>query len=164
MPTINNVAWDYANCAFTVNIVELVANEERLLVANLPIGPAVKEISYSGKIEVEDMMGSSRQSQDTTDGVGMYEASLVLEQYGADYIDETVAELEGHGIGTVRFNIGVTRYKTGIDPKTDIIYRARVLNPDSAWKAGKDPLTTSISLKPFRIYRRGKDLFGNKIV
>lgn len=163
MPQLTQVAWDFQNYQFVWSILEKVGTEVRILVDNLPIGSATKEITYDGKIEFEDMMGSDRQAQDTTDGVGTYEANVVLEKWGADFLEETIAELDGHGIGTVRFNIGCIAYKNGIDPKPDLISLARVANPSHAFKSGKDALSVSFGLKPHRVYVRGKDLFGNKI-
>lgn len=164
MPTLHQVAWDHQNYQFTVNLLEKVGTEARMLVANLPIGAAIKEISYTGKVEFESMMGSDRQSQDTTDGIGSYEATASLEKWGADFLNDTIAELDGHGLATVRFDIACIPFKTGIDPIADLISLARLTEHGTSSKSGKDPNVVSLSFFPHRVYVRGKDLFGKKRV
>jgi hypothetical protein len=159
--TINQVPWQFSNISYQFALYEWNGpGQVKLLIDNLPLGAAVKEFNYSGKIEVEDMMGSAQQAQDTTDGVGAYSGDFTLEQYGADKLEEIIAGIAGHGWGTVRLNTSLIFSKPGVDTFTHTIYMARVIENNSPLKAGKDPLAVQYTLKPHRIYKRGKDAFG----
>lgn len=159
--TINQVAWDFGNLSIQLDIYEQVgSNGARLLVGNVPITAGFKEINYDGKIETEDMMGSSRLPQDTTDGVGMFEANFTLEKWASDFLLATINGIDGHGWGTVRLTLTIIFSKPGVDPVADTVQLARILNPSSGFKAGKDPLTVQYTLKPYRVYYQGKDPFG----
>ena len=159
---INQVAWDFANFMVHMGIYEQIgSNNSRVLVDNIPISKAFKEINYTSKIEVEDMLGSGRLPQDQTDGVGVFEANFTLEAWGSDYLLGIIAGIDGHGWGTIRLSMTIIRSKLGVDPITDTIQLARILQPDNSHKSGKEPLSMQYTLKPYRIYYQGKDPFGN---
>ncbi len=160
---INGVAWDFQNIQVQLSIHEQLGSDSRVLVNDVPITLAFKEINYDGKIETEDMMGSARLSQDTTDGVGAFEANFTLEKWGSDYLLGQIAQIDGHGWATVRLSLGIIYSKPGVDPVVDTIKLARILNPSNGHKAGKDPLSVQYTLKPFRIYYQGKDPFGGPL-
>jgi hypothetical protein len=160
--TINQVAWDFANLQISIDVLEK-SGSTVVPLTQMPIAQYIKEINYAPKIEIEDMHGSDRNVQDTTDGVASHEASITVEAYGALYLVDTIHSFPGRGLGTVLLTIGVQFYKPGLPLTVHTIHQARILSPEFAFKMGAEALSVPISLKPKNVFLNGTDYFGKPI-
>jgi hypothetical protein len=162
---INGIPWDYQNIQTACGIYEKIGNNVRALVTDVPLGRALRSITYKDSLECDDMFGSSRQADDQTDGVGSYEAGFEIEKWGDQLLIASINQLgDGYGRATVRITLSMTFYKTGFDTWTDTISLARIISSDDSHKRGKDALMVQYSLKPHRVYKAGRDQFGEKAV
>jgi hypothetical protein len=160
--TINQVAWDFANLQISIDVLEK-SGSTVVPLTQLPIAQYIKEINYTPKLEIEDMHGSSRNVQDTTDGMVSHEASMTVEAYGALYLVETIHSFPLRGLGTVLLTIGVQFYKAGLPLHVHTIHQSRIVSPEFAFKMGAEALSVPISLKPKNVFLNGTDYFGNPI-
>jgi hypothetical protein len=159
---IFKVAYDFSNAECSIDVVELQGTQIVVL-SSLPIADGIEEVNYTPSIEREKMYGSNRQPQARTEGQADYEASITMQLYWWRYLIDVANDL-GRGLGNIELNIGYNLFKGGNVPlHQDVIWRAAIKSPESAFKRGPENMMVPVSLDPMNIFYDGVDMFGNPI-
>lgn len=153
MPTINKVAYDYANIEADISF------EGKSL--GIP-KEAIEDISYSWTLNDEVMHGGSRLPVDRTEGEVEFEGSITFHRFGWNHLVATAGEL-GVGIANLELTIAVS-YARGSNPViTDTLVRVRIKGGDHGNERGPDPTQVECDIHPMNIYYDGIDVLGNLI-
>lgn len=159
---VQKVAFDYQSQTVTIDLCVMEGDQLRLL-RSLPIADGVQECNYTDTEEFEAMYGSNRLPQDFTDGIASFEASLTLERYWSNFIEDVLEELNV-GRAMARFNIASNLYRGGTVPaRQDVLWSCKIKSWESSAKQGPEALKVPIGFTPLNIYRNGRDPFGNTL-
>lgn len=159
---IFKTAYDFASAECSIDVVEMQGTQ-LVVLASLPIADGIEEVNYTPSIEREKGYGSNRQPQVRTDGQADYEASVTMLLYWWRYLIDVANDLQ-RGLANIELNIGYNLFKGGNVPlHQDVIWRATIKSPESAFKRGPENLMVPVSLDPMNIFYDGVDMFGNPI-
>lgn len=129
-PIINGVQYDHGSIELRVGA---------------KVYTAIKEISYSTKIERGMLRGTSPRKRGRTRGVKDDEASITWFRTKDGGFDEFLAD-HGHGYMEVEFDIVVTFGKNGQPTTTDTIKGCKLAGAENSSSEGSDPLEVKTDL------------------
>lgn len=159
--TINKVAYDFPNIGVGIDIVEKQGTS-LVVLASLPILDGLEEINYAPTVEFEAMLASGRVASDFTEGSVTFEGSVSMQLYWWRYLINMANSL-GRGLMNVRFNMGITFYKPGLQLEVDTIQEAKLSSMEAAFSRGAETLMTPIGFKALNCFYNGVDLLGNRL-